>query len=135
MTKNQIKNRIIVYSIIAIFYGCGILSFFMNLLPLGIILILLPSIALYILWKLPKYIIQDYCRQAEREYQLHKNDIDSDRIYLSGEQMRKFISGEVIDLKDGKTRPFSYRSIMEAKLQREQEEERNNERRNTESKS
>ena len=67
-----------------------------------------------------------YCEEAEKEYQLHKNDKNSDRIYLTGEQMYKFIHGEVIDLQDGKTRPFSYKSVMEDKKRREEREETNN---------
>ena len=125
LTKTQLRNRIIVYSIFAVFYACGILSFVMNIIPLGIILVFIPSVCLYILGQMPKYIIKSYCDTAEREYQLHKNDKNSDRIYLTGEQMYKFIHGEVIDLKDGKTRPFSYRSLMEAKKRREEEENNN----------
>ena len=40
--------------------------------------------------------------------------------------MYKFIHGEVIDLQDGKTRPFSYKSVMEDKKRREEREETNN---------
>ncbi len=121
LTKQQKRNRLMVYSFLGIWYICGILSFFMKLIPLGIILCFVPSVALYILAKLPGYIIRDYCRRAEKEYQLHKNDKDPERIYLTGEQMYRYIHGEVIDLKDGKTRPFSYKSIMQSKQRREQD--------------
>lgn len=126
LTKTQIKNRIFVYSVLSVFYICGILSFITKSIPLGIILVFIPSVALYVLHKIPKYIMRRYCEEAEKEYQLHKNDKNSDRIYLTGEQMYKFIHGEVIDLQDGKTRPFSYKSVMEDKKRREEREETNN---------
>lgn len=122
LTKRQKRNRITVYSILAIFYACGVLSFFMKLWPLGIILALIPSVALYVLSQIPKYIINKKCEEAEREYQLHKNDKNPDRIYLTGQQMYDFIHGKVIDLDDGVTKPFSYETLMKAKKRREQED-------------
>ena len=126
LTKTQIKNRLFVYSVLGVFYICGILSFITKIIPLGIILVFIPSVVLYVLHKIPQYIMRRYCEEAEKEYQLHKNDKNSDRIYLTGEQMYKFIHGEVIDLQDGKTRPFTYKSVMEDKKRREEREETNN---------
>lgn len=121
LNKRQKRNRITVYSILSVFYLCGILAFIQKIWALGIILVFIPSVVLYVLAQIPKYIIRQYCKRAEHEYQLHKNDKNSDRIYLTGEQAYRFIKGEVIDIHDGVTKPFSRASIEESKRRREQD--------------
>ena len=77
----------------------------------AVILGAIPTIGLIYIHGIPDRVVRDYCKQAEKEYQLHKDDTDSDRIYLSGEQMYKFLNGEVISIEGHY--PFTIDSLID----------------------
>lgn len=111
LEPHQKKLRITVYTILSILFALGVLAIIFKPVILGIVLCFISLTAFYILWRLPKYIIRSYCEKAEKEYQLHKNDKDSNKIYLSGDQMYKFLNNEVVDLGPG-TKPFRYEDVV-----------------------
>lgn len=98
LNKEQKLFRIKVYSVVGAIYALGIVSCIFKLFIVGILLFILASAAIYVIRNIPYWYMLKFYRNAENEFQQHKDDKDNKKIYLTGNQMRHLFEDGVVDL-------------------------------------
>lgn len=118
LTPRQIRLRVLVYSLISLFFFGGLVCILAGIIDnttiaskvlriaLGLVIMIPAIIAFWWIATMPKRIIRDYCEHAEEEYNRHKDDKDSNQVYLNGDQTYDFIMGNVVNV-DGLA-PFTF---------------------------
>lgn len=97
LNKSQKMNRILVYSIIGLFFSLGIVGIIFKQFIAGFISIIIASAIIFVVHYLPIWYMNNFYSRAEQEFQKHKNE-NGDDIYLTGEQMRTLFETGSLDM-------------------------------------
>ena len=99
LNKYQKRNRILVYSIVGLFFALGIIGIIFKQFVAGVISIFMASAMVFVIHYLPIWYMNSFYNRAEQEFQKHKNENGND-IYLTGDQMRTLFETGSLDMGD-----------------------------------